>query len=135
MQKAQVVKSQKTTTKRAAQLKSIALFFTVVISQLPSLFYGTQERINLSLFVERSTRLDFFAMYYGNALNFLILSYCLYKPEGVDRRVRKIIFIVTLIDLLHLVFFASQKFGVSKIAIAVFIYVIIEFKRGQKWHI
>jgi hypothetical protein len=68
-------------------------------------------------------------MYYANALNFLILAYCLFRPEGVDKRVRKLIFIVTVIDFFHLALFAGQGFGESKIAIAVFVYFITEWIR------
>lgn len=112
------------------RLKSTLIAFTVVISQIPTLFFGTKDRINLSLFVERSTRLDFFAMYYVNAVNFLILAYCLWRPEGVDKRVRKLIFIVTVIDLIHLALFAGQGFGESKIALAVIVYFATEWKKG-----
>ena len=111
------------------RVKSSLLFFTVVISQLPTVFFGTKDRINLSLFVERSTRLDFAAMYYANAVNFMILAYCLFKPEGVDSRVKKLIFIITVIDFIHLALFAGRGFGESKIAIAVLVYFLIEWKK------
>jgi len=75
-------------------------------------------------------------MYYGIAVDFLIMAYCLHFPVGVDRRVSKFILIITFLDLLHLITVAKHDFGVSKIGIAILIYIISSvnyniFKNGE----
>ena len=96
------------------------------LGQLPAVFFGTAKRMNLSIFVERSTRLDFVAMYYTNAFCFLILTYLLAYPKGVDKRFARFALIVCYLDLLHLLLFASRGFGMSKLAIGLLVYFIIE---------
>jgi len=108
----------------SSKLKSIVLLLTFVIGQVPTLFFGTKTRLGLALFVERSTRLDFFAMYYSNAINFLILAYCLHFSKGIDKRATKFILIVTVLDLLHLMLFAMRGYGMSKIGLAFLIYYL-----------
>lgn len=103
-------------------MKNILLILTVVISQVPTMFYGRTERLNLSLFVERSTRIDFFFMYYAIAINFFLMAYCMHFSRGVSKKVTKFIFIVTILDLIHLAGFAKQKYGMAKIGMAVLIY-------------
>jgi len=114
-----------------ARVKNILLLSCFALGQLPVLFFGTSERMNLSLFVERSTRLDFAAMYYTNAISFLILSYLLTYPKGVDKRFARFVLIVCYLDLLHLFLFASQGFGMTKLALGIIIYFTIEVMK--KW--
>jgi len=107
----------------------LACFF---IGQLPTLFFGTTQRVNLSVFVERSTRIDFATMYYGNAISFIILTYLISYPKGVDKRIAKFVLIVCYLDFLHLFLFASKGFGMSKIAIGILVYYIYEIIK-RKW--
>ncbi len=109
-------------------MKNILLLSIFVIGQIPTLFFGTVKRCNLALFVERSTRLDFFAMYYANAINFLILAYCLHFNKGVSKKVTRFILIVIALDFVHLLLFAKQGYGMSKIGIAILIFFIYECK-------
>ena len=109
-------------------MKNIVLLSTFIIGQIPTLFFGTVKRFNLALFVERSTRLDFFAMYYANAINFLILAYCLHYNSRISKKVTRFILIVTALDMIHLVGFAKQGYGMSKIGIALIIYFSYEYK-------
>lgn len=115
------------------RFKNALLLSTFVIGQLPVIGFGTAERLNLSFFVERSTRMDFFLLYYSNAFSFLILSHLLTFPKGVDKRIARFILIVCYFDLLHLLCFAKQGFGISKIALAIaFFYghqVYLKWKR------
>lgn len=106
--------------------KNILLLSCFALGQLPVLFFGTADRTNISFFVERSTRLDFAAMYYANAFSFLILSYLLTYPKGVDVRYARFVLIICYLDLLHLILFASQGFGMTKLALGVIIYFIYE---------
>ena len=97
--------------------KNKILIATLILGQIPSLFFGMTYRLNLALFVERSTRVDFFAMYYVNAVSFLILAYCLRFNKGIDKRVSKLIFIITILDFFHLLFAAKQGYGMTKVGI------------------
>lgn len=110
------------------KVKNILLLSIFVIAQVPTLFFGTVKRWNLALFVERSTRLDFFAMYYANAINFLIIAYCLHFNKGISKKVTRFILIVITLDFIHLLLFAKQGYGMSKIGIAIIIFFIYEYK-------
>lgn len=125
-------------------MKNIFLISTFVIAQIPTIFFGRTERINLSLFIERSTRIDFFFMYYATAINFLIMAYCMHFPRGVSKKITKFILIITVLDLIHLSGFAKQKYGMAKIGLAVLIYFAllidwqsvyryVKSKFPQKW--
>lgn len=107
--------------------KNKILLSTLILGQLPTLFFGMTYRLNLSLFVERSTRVDFFAMYYVNAISFLILAYCIHFNKGIDKKISKLIFIITILDFLHLILVANQGFGMSKVGIAM-AFVVYEYR-------
>ena len=109
-------------------MKNILLMSIFVIAQITSMFFGTTERLNLALFVTRSTRLDFFAYYYAVGINFFILAYCLHYNKGVSKRVTRFILIVMSLDFIHLLLFAKQGYGMSKIGIAIAIFLIYEFQ-------
>ena len=111
--------------------KNILLLSCFALGHLPVLFFGSNEKMNLSFFVERSTRMDFVAMYYTNAICFLILSYLLTYPKGVDKRFARFVLIVCYLDFLHLLLFASQGFGMTKLALGIITYFIIEVIK--KW--
>jgi len=115
------------------KFKNGLLLSCFALGQLPVLFFGTAKRMNLSVFVERSTRLDFAVMYYANAISFLILSYLLVYPKGVDKRFARFVLIVCYLDFLHLFLFASQGFGMTKLAFGILIYFILEILK--KWRL
>lgn len=104
-----------------AKLKNVLLLTTYLLGHLPSMFYGMVNRYDLSLFVarsERGTRIDFIALYYSWSITFLILAFLLLYPKGLDKRIVKFIFIVAVLDFLHLALFAMQGFGMAKFGIA-----------------
>lgn len=101
--------------------KNILLLSTYVLAYLPKMFYGTTERLSLGFLVERSTRLDFFVMYYAIALQFLILAYCVKFPDGIHEKVSELILIISVLDIVHLMLLSGQGFGMVKIGIAVLI--------------
>ena len=109
-------------------MKNKILFSIFFIAQIPSLFFGTTDRMNLSLIVTRSTRLDFVALYYANAISFLIMAYCLHYKKGISQRITKLILIITSLDFIHLLLFAKQGYGMSKIGIALLIYIFAEWR-------
>lgn len=103
-----------------SKFKNILLLSTYVISLLPKLFFGTTERMWLSVFHGRAktTRLDFVMLYYTIAVNFLIFAYCLHYSNGLSKDVTRFILIICILDLFHLFLYGMQGFGVSKIIIA-----------------
>lgn len=111
-------------------LKNKMLLSTYVISLLPTIFYGRLDRYNLGIFIERSTRIDFYVMYYCIAIDFLIMAYCLHYSKGIDRRVSRLILVITVLDLVHLLLVAKQGFGLVKIGLAITVVVCYEiFKK------
>lgn len=102
--------------------KNKLLFLALFIGNIPRTFFDLDTRFNLSLFIERSTRIDFFIMYYVNAINFMILAYCLHYHTGINKNVTKFILIMTILDFLHLLLFAMKGYGLAKIGIAFIIY-------------
>lgn len=113
--------------------KNSLLISTYVISMIPKLFYGSTERLNLGLIVERSTRIDFFFMYYGIHINFLILAYCLHFLNRIDKRVSKFILIISILDLLHLSLLSMQGFELAKIGIAVTLLIVHEYYSKKRY--
>lgn len=112
-------------------LKNKLLLSTYVISMIPSFFFGSCYRLNLGLLIERSTRVDFFFMYYGVSINYLILTYCVLFPKGIDKRVGLLVFIISALDLIHLILLGKQGFGLTKIGFAIAILIVIEFYRKK----
>lgn len=99
--------------------KNFYILAMVVLSQLPSLFYGEKWRVGLALFYERSTRIDFAVLYYTWAINFFILACCLHYPKGVTKIMSRFILVVAAFDVVHLALFAQQIFGFSKVGISI----------------
>lgn len=114
------------------KVKNIILFSTVLIAQVPSIFFGTAKRLNLSIFIERSTRLDFFTMYYANTISFLIMAYLLHYPKWVNKKITRFILIICYLDLMHLVFLAKQGFGMVKIGVAITLFIGYELFNKNK---
>lgn len=108
--------------------KNKLLLSTYIISQIPSLFFDSKFRLNLSILVERSTRIDFFAMYYANAVNFLIMAYCLHYNKEISKTVTMFILAITSLDMIHLMLFAKQGFGMAKIGLAILILGVYEWR-------
>jgi len=114
-------------------VKNAILLSTFVLGQVPVIGFGSAKRFNLSFFVERSTRIDFFMLYYANAISFIIMAYLLSYPKGLDRRLARFILLVCYFDFLHLLLFAKQGFGISKIALVLCVYYLWEiYKKWKK---
>lgn len=101
-------------------MKNILLIATYFISYIPIYFSGTTERLWLSVFRGRpkDTRLDFVLLYYGTAINFLILAYCLHYPKGVNAIITRFVLIITGLDFIHLFLYAKQGFALEKLVLA-----------------
>lgn len=115
-------------------LKNALLLSTFVFSQLHTVFWGVDLRVNWYLFTDAdySRRIDFAVMYYTIAIDFLILAYCVHYPKGIDRRVSRFILTVTLLDMVHLIANGKQHFGFSKIGVAIVIYLLYGAYKDKK---
>lgn len=111
------------------KIKNLLVLFVFFIGDIHSLFYGSVARLNLGLFVERSTRIDMFVMYYANAISFLVLAYLLHNPKGIDKRVTRLLLLVTIIDLVGMMLLSGQVFGITKIIVAFMILGVYEFRK------
>lgn len=109
---------------RKDHYKNIALLSTYIISILPKLFGS--EKVYVSLFNDRMSRFDNTVSYYANTISFLILAYCLHYPKGLDKRVTRLILTICSLDLIHLITFAKQGYGVEKVGFAILIVVVYD---------
>jgi len=116
-------------------IKNILLSLSYFIGLVPKLYFGTEERMFLSLTHARgfTTRLDFVALFYTNTINFLILAFCLHFNKGIDKRLTNFILWICVLDFFHLLIFAKQGFGVSKVFIAFCIVIFYELYKKHKW--
>ncbi len=112
-------------------LKNSLLISTYVISMLPVFFYGSCERLNLGLFFERDTRIDFFLLYYGISINYLIMAYCIHYPNNVHKSISRFILILCALDMVHLIIFAKQGLGILKIVFAITLLIVYEFYKKR----
>ena len=85
---------------------------------LPSMFYSSDTRIQMSLLLDDTRKVGFVVYYYTIAINFLLLTYCLHYNKGLDKRVTRLLLIIAGLDLVHLVTISKQGFGMAKIGIA-----------------
>ena len=106
--------------------KNNLLLGTYVISMIPIMFFDFDKKkeYKIGLFHEWSTTMDWICIFYSAIIGFLIMAYCLHYPKGIDRRLTRMIFVLTILDFIHLVLFAMQGFGLLKIILA---FVIVVF--------
>lgn len=106
-------------------LKNYFLLSTFVLSQLHTLFRGSKTRVDWYLLIEYTRRIDYAVMYTTIAINFFILAFCLRFPKGVKQDVTDFILIVTSLDLIHLLLTSKIHFGLVKIFVSIFIWLIL----------
>lgn len=107
------------------------LYLTVLIGYFPSLFHGNKTRLDLFLLVDHTRRIDFYFMYLGHSINYLILLFLLLFPKRLSVRARQFVFLVCILDFFHYVLLSKLYFGFVKIYAAIFIYVVL--KQLKKW--
>lgn len=107
-------------------IKNLLLVSMPIISQIKTIFYYNNTRVNWWILPlsPNGMRIDFAVFYYTLAINFIILAYCLLKPKGVIYSIKVFIFIITVLDLLHLLINAGRNYGIAKIGIALLILYI-----------
>ena len=111
--------------------KDYLLLATILISYVPSLFYGSKQRVDVFLFVDYSRRIDYFFLYLGNSINYLIFAFLLLIPKGLSQQIKVFALIVCILDFLHFILLSKLYFGFIKVFAAIFIYMI--YKKAHKW--
>jgi len=116
---------------KKTSIKDWMLYLTVLIGYFPSLFHGNKTRLDLFLLVDHTRRIDFYFMYLGHSINYLILLFLLLFPKRLSVRARQFVFLVCILDFFHYVLLSKLYFGFVKIYAAIFIYVVL--KQLKKW--
>ncbi len=116
---------------KKTSIKDWMLYLTVLIGYFPSLFHGNKTRLDLFLLVDHTRRIDFYFMYLGHSINYLILLFLLLFPKGLSVMARQFVFLVCILDFFHYVLLSKLYFGFVKIYAAIFIYVVL--KQLKKW--
>jgi hypothetical protein len=112
-------------------IKDWMLYSTALIGYFPSLFHGDKTRVDLFLLVDHTRRIDFYFMYLGHSINYLILLFLLLFPKGLSVRARQFVFLVCILDFFHYLLLSKLYFGFVKIYAAIVIYVVL--KQLKKW--
>lgn len=107
--------------------KNILLISTYIISLIPKAFFDNDKLYRLGIFEGWETTLDWHATFYTAIIGFVVMAYCLHYPKGIDRRVTRMILVLTVLDFLHLLFFAMQGMGLLKILTAFAIVIIYDY--------
>jgi hypothetical protein len=116
--------------KNFVSYKNYLLLLTPLIGHLYTLFRGSSERVSWWL-TDNTRRIDYAVMYYSISINFLILSFCLMYPKGINKKVRKFILILSSLDMMHLMLVSKLKFGIFKILLAFIIYSVTELLESK----
>lgn len=121
----------KKTMLKKISIKDWMLYSTALIGYFPSLFHGDKTRVDLFLLVDHTRRIDFYFMYLGHSINYLILLFLLLFPKGLSVRARQFVFLVCILDFFHYLLLSKLYFGFVKIYAAIVIYVVL--KQLKKW--
>lgn len=112
------------------KLKNAILLLTVVLAQVHTFFHGVKTKVDWYILIDFSRRIDYAVMNLTTSLNFLIISFCLLKPKGLNPEIKKFIFIVCCLDLAHYLLVSKLQFGLVKIFLAVLIWLFIYVKNN-----
>ena len=104
--------------------KNWLLGSTLIIGHIPDFFYGSIVRYDPWLLWDQTTRVDFIALYFSTAINFMILAYLVHYPKGVSRLLSRTVLIVTTLDFIHLLLFRKMVFSELKIIVALAIVLV-----------
>ncbi len=118
---------------RKWSFKNILLLLLPLISQLKTLFYGQDLRVDWYLFTDHTKRIDFAVFYLTLCINFLILSYCLYFPIGIIKDIKKFVLIICFADLVHLVLHAGIGFGMVKYVLCTIAFLLMKINELYGW--
>jgi len=115
---------------KKTSIKDWMLYSTALIGYFPTIF-NDNRRLDLFLLVNHTRRIDFYFMYLGHSINYLILLFLLLFPKGLSTRAKQFIFLLCILDFLHYILLSRLYFGFVKIYAAIVIYVVL--KQIKKW--
>lgn len=101
------------------------------ITLLPKLFFEYEQKIQLSLFIERDVTAAWFVWHYAHAIQFAVFTYLILFNRGLVMDVKRFIFAITCLDIVHLMLFAMRGYGVVKIGLAILIVMIWNGTMGR----
>lgn len=107
--------------------KNYLLISTYILSLIPKAFFDNDKEYQLGIIKGWSSTLDWHATFYTAIISFIVMAFCLHYPKGIDRRVTRMILVLTILDFIHLVLFAMQGMGLLKIIIAFVIVILYGF--------
>lgn len=110
-------------------MKNKILILILFLTYLPSKFYYLPHELKLGLLLEYKVSAGWFTLLYISSIQYMALAYFLWKPKGVDKILRLGIFIMTVLDFIHLILYAKQGFANIKILIVTIISSIYVFNR------
>ena len=110
---------------KKTSIKDWMLYSTALIGYFPTIF-NDNRRLDLFLLVDHTRRIDFYFMYLGHSINYLILLFLLLFPKGLSTRAKQFIFLLCILDFLHYILLSKLYFAFIKIYLAILIYVILK---------
>lgn len=121
--------------------KNYLLLAMPIISKIKTFYYRDDSRVDWFLFYDFVNRkgenigvLKTWAIYfYTVPINFIILSYCMLFPKGIQLWVKQFIFTLCCLDLLHMALYAGKSFVFFKLMICIIITLALAYKRGKGW--
>jgi hypothetical protein len=106
--------------------KNHLLISTYILSLIPKAFFDNDKEYQLGIIKGWNTTLDWHATFYTAIIGFFVMAYCLHYPKGIDRRVTRMILVLTILDFIHLVLFAMQGMGLFKILLSFTIVILYD---------
>lgn len=94
-------------------IKNYILLSIIMLSQLHVIFRGSDMRVDWYLFIEHTRRIDYAVMYLCKHLIYVIYSYCLLFPKGINKDVKIFIFILSILDLLHYLLYSHLNTNIA----------------------
>lgn len=109
------------------KIKNILLLSMVIFSSVRRVFFESKEYVQWYVFKQpdlpNGLQVAWQVYFYTIALNFLILAYCFRYPFGVSTWVKKFVFYMAFLDVVHLVLFAGRNYEFLKLILCMLLLV------------
>ena len=106
--------------------KDLVLISFLFIGLIHIPFRGIVEKYNTSIFLYHPRNLPFTIFMIGVYIKFIILSYCFFKPNGVNKNIPLLIFICSIWDIIHWFTFSGLAFWEVKLMLEAATFVIVK---------
>ncbi len=98
--------------------KNILLVLTTVLGMASVSYFGSGIDVRIAFFYSGLYDLSQAIMFYDEAICYIILTYCLVYPKGINKRIAKWLFYISVLHLVHIITLGGQGFGLAKLLIA-----------------